>query len=56
MYEDPPPEDPVLETVPEPPLAARLVVVANRLPVTCSKDSNGRWQLQASQSRAAAGM
>eukprot|EP00198_Chlamydomonas_reinhardtii_P002762 XP_001692098.1 trehalose-6-phosphate synthase/phosphatase [Chlamydomonas reinhardtii] len=38
VYEDPPPEDPVLETVPEPPLAARLVVVANRLPVTCSKD------------------
>jgi len=24
----------------------RLVVVANRLPVTCSKDQHGHWQLQ----------
>ena len=24
----------------------RLVVVANRLPVTCSKDALGHWQLQ----------
>ncbi|KAG2501762.1 hypothetical protein HYH03_000262 [Edaphochlamys debaryana] len=48
VYEDPPPEDPVLETVPEPLQGARLVVVANRLPVTVSKDASGRWQLQAS--------
>jgi hypothetical protein len=26
--------------------AERLVVVANRLPVTCSKDASGMWQLQ----------
>ncbi|KAF5827092.1 glycosyltransferase family 20-domain-containing protein [Dunaliella salina] len=26
----------------------RLVVVANRLPVTCSKDQHGHWQLQVS--------
>lgn len=26
----------------------RLVVVANRLPVTCSKDATGHWQLQVS--------
>ena len=24
----------------------RLVIVANRLPVTCSKDAEGGWQLQ----------
>ncbi|GLC47635.1 hypothetical protein PLESTB_000009400 [Pleodorina starrii] len=48
ICEDVPQEDPVLESVPEPPAQARLVVVANRLPVTCSKDSSGRWQLQAS--------
>ena len=24
----------------------RLVVVANRLPVTCSRDAGGKWQLQ----------
>jgi hypothetical protein len=28
------------------PLGDRLVVVANRLPVTCTKDARGQWQLQ----------
>ncbi len=28
------------------PQSERLVVVANRLPVTCSKDGAGNWQLQ----------
>eukprot|EP00878_Enallax_costatus_P027615 GHUV01029750.1.p1 GENE.GHUV01029750.1~~GHUV01029750.1.p1 ORF type:complete len:669 (+),score=134.14 GHUV01029750.1:399-2405(+) len=30
------------------PAGGRLIVVANRLPVTCSKDSSGRWKLQIS--------
>ncbi|GIL52515.1 hypothetical protein Vafri_8357 [Volvox africanus] len=41
-------EDLVLPAVPEPPIQARLLVVANRLPVTCSRDAIGNWQLQAS--------
>lgn len=28
----------------------RLVVVANRLPVTCSRDASGKWQLQVRRS------
>ncbi|KIZ00019.1 alpha,alpha-trehalose-phosphate synthase (UDP-forming), partial [Monoraphidium neglectum] len=30
---------------------ARLIVVANRLPVTCSKDPQGRWRLQVRRMR-----
>ncbi|GLI68117.1 hypothetical protein VaNZ11_012454 [Volvox africanus] len=48
IAEDMPPEDPVLPAVSEPPIQARLVVVANRLPVTCSRDAQGKWHLQAS--------
>lgn len=33
----------------------RLIVVANRLPVSAYKDRSGRWQLQASGGRGAAG-
>jgi trehalose-6-phosphate synthase len=30
------------------PSGGRLIVVANRLPVTCSKDAAGKWKLQIS--------
>lgn len=50
ILEEVPIEDPVLETVPEPAHQARLVVIANRLPVTCSKDASGKWHLQVSPS------
>eukprot|EP00955_Chlamydomonas_euryale_P088733 364408-Chlamydomonas_euryale.AAC.1 len=33
----------------------RLVVVANRLPVTCCRDAGGSWQLQGRAQRAPAG-
>lgn len=32
----------------------RVFIVANRLPVTCSKDANGHWKLQARLSAVAA--
>lgn len=35
-----------LESYSSVPGSERLVVVANRLPVTCSKDSLGQWHLQ----------
>jgi hypothetical protein len=35
-----------LEHPAEPGVNERLVVLANRLPVTCSKDSQGTWRLQ----------
>lgn len=36
------------EPDPAQPGSERLLVVANRLPVTCSKDVSGKWRLQAS--------
>ena len=35
--------------LPAPSLPQRLIVVANRLPVSAYKDRSGRWQLQASR-------
>jgi hypothetical protein len=38
-----------------PPAPPRLIVVANRLPVTCSRDAQGEWRLQVRPRRAGLG-